>query len=380
VHSKGQDRGLETGATWSSSEETDQHWRPVFSSVFVPMPTVDNMNVHVNWQRNNAGMTKAERAVRAYYDCLVVLFASARRWHPEARLILFTTDDVPEWFRIETDALDLEIIAIPFNHQPPDMNSGTYFRSPFYKLDAIDWIALQGGPDEIYLLLDSDEVVVGHIDVSGWAEKLGYLGWEMKDDYAFHGLTVARYAELVARSGLPEPVNPQVVGGEFIAGSVKLYRLLAKEIARIEQLNLEYVRDHNPPLGTEENYYSLALPYLPTENCLAIVTRIWTSLHHRTVSGTERDLLIWHLPVEKGRGFDKAAKVAVDRTSWFWSSPRNEFIEKMGRIMGVTGLSPSRVIHDLFWGFIGLLRYARETLFHHGKMPQGGNAHGPPWK
>lgn len=347
-----------------------ERWRPVFASVFVPMQNVDSSNILLG-RRNQGSQTLAQQAAAAYYECLVVLFASARRWHPEARLLLFTPAEVPSWFRQRAHSLDLELVAQPFRHVPPDADSGRFFVSSLYTLDAIDWIATQGSQDEVFLLLDADTVLLGPLDPARWAQRLGYLGWAMKPGYDFHGLPFSSYWELVSKSGLPDPAEPQVVGGEFLAGSTAVFRLLAREAARVEQLNVSKGPGSKLPLTSEEHVLSLAVPYLQRDNSLSVVNRIWTTAHHRTVDGREDELLIWHLPGEKGRGFHKAVDAAADNRSWLWRAPRPRYLGKMGRIMGVTGRSTYRRAEDWTWSARGRLR--------NGKRAQDPVVYGPPW-
>jgi hypothetical protein len=344
---KNNQKKLSTGETHST-----EPWRLVFAAVFIPMTSVDSPNVHIAKRRIEDGTARAQRTVEAYYECLVVLFCSARRWHPEARLILFTPVEVPNWFLTSTLHLNLEQIPIPFLHKPTDADSGRPFVSSLYTLDAIDWIGTEGGDDDIFLLLDADIVILGHVDATTWAQKIGYLGWRMDDGHDFNGLTLEKYSKLVLQSGLPAPREPEIIGGEFIAGSTKLFASLAKEISRVQDL----VISCGQFLSTEEHYLSLALPYLPRDNSPSVVNRIWTYSLHRKIQGNESDLLIWHLPQEKGRGFHKVVAYAFDQNSWFWNASPKKFVSRMGRLMGVTVLTPNRVGQDFIWGVKSVIR------------------------
>ena len=336
------------------------------------MCNVDSANMLVRKDRLGGDCDPAQQAAEAYYECLVVLFASARRWHAEARLVLFTPAEVPTWFRRTAQCLNLELVAQPFRHIPPDANSGRRFVSSLYTLDAIDWIAARGDEAEVFILLDADTVVLGPLEATRWIERLGYLGWALKAGYNFNGLPLAKYRELVSKSGLPEPTEPEVVGGEFLAGSTTVFQLLARETARVEQLNLNNGLDGKLALTTEEQVLSLAVPYLARDNSLNIANRIWTAPHHRTVDGTQRKLLIWHLPSEKGRGFRKLARAAIDSRSWFWKVPRAQFLDEIGKLMGVTRRTPYRMAQDWVWN-------ARGRRFKKGALASERVLYGPPW-
>lgn len=352
------------------TQVAQRNYRLVFASAFVPMQSVDSPSVRLR-KKNGGNQTSAQQAAEAYYECLIVLFASARRWHPEAHLVLFTPAEVPIWFGQSAQSLNLELIPQPFWRLPPNAGSGRRFVSSLYTLDAIDWIAAHGSEKEIFMLLDADTVVTGTLEATRWVEKLGYLGWALKPGYDFNGLPLAKYQDLVSKSGLPKPVNPQIVGGEFLAGSTAVFHLLANETARVEQLDHNNASDGELALTTEEQVLSLAVPYLARDNSRDIANRIWTAPHHRTTDGAERKLLIWHLPSEKGRGFHDAAHAATDDRSWLWRTPREEFLNHIGKTMGVTTRTPHRVAQD--W-----VQNAKRRL-RSGSSTGDPVLYGPPW-
>ena len=346
--------------------------RPVFVAVFVPMPNVDSPSLVVRSRRLGRHHDAVRDAANAYYECLLVLFASARRWNPEARLLLMTTSATPDWFRRSTQQFDLELIRQPFRHAPQDADKERRFVSSLYTLDAIEWIAAQDDADQVFILLDADTVVLGTLDATRWRSRLGYLGWPFRLGYDFNGLPLERFKELLVSSGRPRPAEPVLAGGEFYAGGAEVFQALALELREIEQLNRGAARHGEAPLRTEEHYLSLAVPSLPADNCLDIADRIWTAPHHRTVNGTESRLLIWHLPSEKGRGFHRIVPAAVDTRSWFWTAPHEKFVDTMGTHMGVTRRTWKRLTQDWVWN-------VRRRGLHWGGATGAPFSHGPPW-
>jgi hypothetical protein len=96
----------------------------VFAWAFVPVERVDSPNVpRFKGLRRRSPLD----AIEEYYVCLAVSCASARRWHPAARLVLFTPGDRPAWFERARQRLAVEIVEQPFRHLPPDAESGRKF-------------------------------------------------------------------------------------------------------------------------------------------------------------------------------------------------------------------------------------------------------------
>jgi hypothetical protein len=314
----------------------------VFGWAFVPVERVDSPNLHRKGLRRQSPVD----AIEEYYVCLAVSCASARRWHPAARLVLFTPGDRPAWFERVRQRLAVEIVEQPFRHLPPDAESGRRFVGSTYTLDAADWISQQGSSEEVWILLDPDTVTLGPVDVERWTSLLGHLTWPLEARNPNNGLSCAKYQALRPVLGLRDSDEPIVVGGEFLAGSKDVFRRLSAEAARVWQVNLTLAADGDLPLKTEEHVLSMVLPTLPADDSRDVADRIWTAARYRTVNGTESRLLIWHLPSEKGRGFRRVLQAALDTSSWFWTAPRILFVEEVGRRMSVTERSPLRRARD----------------------------------
>src|SRR3954462_8556264 len=78
----------------------------------------------------------SDRFQAVYWRCLSVLFTTARRNAPTADLVLFTPADAAprlagaDFGRL-LDALDVDILQVPFDHGPPS-GFTTAFRSCLY--------------------------------------------------------------------------------------------------------------------------------------------------------------------------------------------------------------------------------------------------------
>lgn len=315
-----------------------------FAWAFVPSEQVDSPNLKRKGLRRT-GRSPAN-ALQQYYVCLAVSCASARRWHPDARLVLFTPSDRPAWFERVQSQLAVETVAQPFQHLPPDAEIRRDFVTSTYTLDVVEWIARHGSNEETWIVLDPDTVIVGPVDGHRFARMLGGLWWPLEPANYFNGLSHAKYLALRPTFGLCDGVEPIAVGGEFLAGSTDVFGRLSAEVEKVWRANLALRADAEPPLKTEEHVLSFVFPKLEADNSQDLARRIFTHATYRTVDGTEADLRIWHLPGEKGRGFRRVLTATRNPDSWFWRAPRNVFIAEIGKRMNVTQRSLVRRMRD----------------------------------
>lgn len=307
--------------------------RTAVAMAFAEVAPEQNPNVR---SRSEAGPSTP------YMMCLVVAYSSLRRWNPDLELQLVTNAPLGGEWQAALDDLDVYTIRTPFDHQPP-AGFTKRFSGSLFLLDALEILQHQST-----LYLDPDVVCLGALKpmLATLSRTCGALpihypmfdninGITLGDTWRFH-------EELGEAPGVPVHLGgecyyiPEDSASTVLARAEYAWRrsLAASELGR-------------PHFVTEEHLMTYALRNLPLHSVEPWLKRIWTTPRHRTVDGSECGLVLWHLPAEKDRGFTHLYPSARDRESWFWTSPREEFVDRMGRSMGVWRRPPRRFLRDV---------------------------------
>lgn len=293
-------------------------------------------------QNPNLSLKAGSDAALPYYRAMVVSFASVRRFNPGAELKLVSNSSVPEAVAQTFDFLGVELMAAPFDHRPP-AGFTDRFEASLYMLDALAALG-----SESCLVIDPDVLCVRSLrqilDFAGGSA--GALRINFEPDHNVNGLSRRQAGELHALLGEPHPAPPYF-GGEAYFIPQEHSEMIRARAERAWSLALSRYGEGAPKFVTEEHLLSYALRGVRTVDLNASVKRIWTARRFRNVTGGERDLTLWHLPAEKGRGFAELHPLAIDPQSWFWTSTAEDFVERAGRAMGVFNRSAPRVAMDL---------------------------------
>ena len=323
---------------------------PVAAIPYAPLPPEQNPNI--NDRDHSEGVSVLDVYLRAAF----VALASFGRWNPEWRLVLLTPVEPPAPYREMLSSIGAEVVLHPFDHQPPAGFAPT-FAGSLYLLDA-----LSAFPDSDYvLLIDPDVLTVG--DVSRL----------LTDDRRVAALPITAYGPddevnrlsrrqagtLHDRLGEPREC-PTHFGGEFYGIPASLAQAVSERAAYAWDRSLQWFADGEPFFTTEEHLMGYVLASLPTRDSRDIVARIWTAHRYRTVTGSESDLSLWHLPAEKQRAFVRLFEAALDRDGWFWNASRAAYIDEAGRISGFHHRSLKRKALDA----AGQLRHRLLNLRH----------------
>jgi hypothetical protein len=311
---------------------------------FVRVPAEQNPNLRAR---------RAGDPLEDYYRAMAVAFASVRRWNPEMPLMLVTNEEPGGRFADELAKLDATIQLCSFEHRPPPGFSDQ-FAGSLFMLDAVRACA-----DQDTVFIDPDVVCLRDLGpvIAEMGGAVGAMPLNYPGTTAIGGLTLDQAAGL--HSLLGEPLDGPVIhyGGEsYIIPAAHAGAVSARAEAAWS-FSLDRHRENLSRFPTEEHILSYALRGVPTCSLRPHVRRIWTAATYRTIHGDESDVSIWHLPSEKSCGFRTLHRPATDPSSWFWTSPPDEFLERVGRIMGVTSRTPGRWTRDHLG--VGLSRLKR---------------------
>jgi len=278
--------------------------------------------------------------VTNYWRSLVVAFASVRRFHPTAELVLVTTDRVPtESFAMELAALEVTVLKREFRWRPPEGFTES-FGASLYTLDAIEALADRAR----LVLLDPDVVCLGPMVE---LEPLAALEIRYDVDRVVNGLSRAQAQCLHAALGEPRDPPPKHFGGEVYVVSSAYTDALLERARSAWAFGLEQWRAGRPCFVTEEHLLSYALLGIgPLHELNGMAGRIWTARRYRSVPDDLEEMILWHLPGEKDRGLPRLHRLARDPESRFWSTDAAGFRRLVGGRAGLPRRSLPRWVQD----------------------------------
>jgi hypothetical protein len=307
-----------------------------------------------------------------YWRTASVFYASSRRANPEARHLLFTNGEPPTVDGHDLTAffqrLDVELVDVPYTYCPPEGYFGLW-RNQFYVLDVIRYLSEQ--PSNFpAVILDLDCVFVDSGDRLFEAVRrsgvVNYIHKEIEADpsYACSGLTVVelqQVAEEIAGGPLP---RVRYCGGGIFGATWEVAEAVNAAAPSLWQACLERHARGLSKLNTEEHFFShlyttLGLPVGTADGLMRV---IWTQ-RYRTVTESDLDLTVWHLPAEKKYGFRRLFAEVTNPASPFWHLPFDpSFTRYLGSRLGV----PRATVRKRFLDGLVAVRGRLRKRFLHG--------------
>lgn len=253
-----------------------------------------------------------------YWRCISLLFESSRRLNPNSRFILFLNQLPPalvEHVDLKRLFQQLKVEIVHFPHitrPPPDYYKA--WATQFIEIDILEWLAKNVNSDDSVFILDSDIIMNKKISIDLisclQASKALVYTLDYPVDRAVSGLSRREMLQ-VAYS-----INPAFPADEFKYSGGEFLCLLGSEIPRFAARSRE-VYEHclklhvagRPKFNEEAQLFSLVNQEFgyPVYSANTFVKRIWTDRSSFcNVDGSEGELIFWHLPAEKKRGFKAA--------------------------------------------------------------------------
>lgn len=317
-------------------------------------------------QSPNLRTTSDGAARAAYLRAMLVMFASARRAASDSDLALTVVTDLPidEPHGQRLTELRVDVQVVPFGHRPPDGFAPT-FAASLYMLDAI------GGqePGDTVLYVDPDVVFVRDplaLIHSVPRASVGALPLLARRDTCNNGLDRAQAAAVYAAwdnaEGSPaehrKPASDfQYYGGECYVITADALRAVQQKSEQAWARTLDMYRAgarHYP--RTEEHLMNHVLRSVDVAPLAGQAARVWTTGRVRVIPPGLDDHTLWHVPAEKGDGFDRLHPWALDRDSWFWTADPATFRAGCAMRLGVRGREPRRLLRDAAGLILGLPR------------------------
>lgn len=245
-----------------------------------------------------------------YWRCVVAFFASSLAVNSEARHVFFTNTELPEVDGIDVGSTlarwGVQVVRLPITWRllPGAVRS---WGNQFYVFDILEhWAATE--QDSPLIVLDCDCLWLRPVDdMAAEIASRGALTYRLDADEhpagsAINGLTREQLAEFVARhGGFRQPEIPYC-GGEIYAASSAMTRKIA---SRARALWPDVLNPSGPAPLEEAHLLSAvyALEDTPAGTANPFIRRMWTTFRHNNLRLDDRNLTIWHFPVEKRTGF-----------------------------------------------------------------------------
>jgi hypothetical protein len=296
------------------------------------------------------GRSSSEEFQAAYWRSLAVSLQTCRWLNPNINFALYLNRaDLPVVDRVPLhdllEELHVEARVIPWQRRPPAKLAT--WGCQLFQLDVFEHLSqTERGP---CLFLDLDTVWCRSV-ASLWeaVEQYGLVTYDLQagidDDYNERSRTIA---EILQRYH-PSFHDDRVVfaGGEFLAATPAVLRDIAAGISELWPRVFEDMAQGILTFSREDHFLSAVYALMGNANNVGnhFIRRIWTGYNCFDARIGDSDLMIWHLPTEKGLGFRKMfrdierGRVPAVNTDGYSSY--------LGRTMGVPRRRVSKLIRD----------------------------------
>jgi hypothetical protein len=258
----------------------------------------------------NKGASSSWAFQEVYWKCIVVFFFTARRFHPEAKLVLFLNCapcDESSSYVLAIKSYGVEVVITLFATRPPEGFTDR-FGNQFYVFDVIDYIAARPAGEGWYVL-DSDCVFSGRYDLLDVlvSAPRGILCFDCNIAEAenINGISRIQLTQIAKEEGwLKGGGVIDYSGGEFFAATSSV---LSSSIGCFRSVREQCVdRWRNKKLTVTEEAHVLSLIYtemgLVSGSANHIIKRMWTAFKYNNIMEEDLALPVWHLPSEKRTG------------------------------------------------------------------------------
>lgn len=267
-----------------------------------------------------------------YYQCMIVLFASIRRFYRQEKCLIFTDRNLPlkynemlKYFNIETCIIknsEIKYINV-FNNNFPGC---------LFTLDVINYFSKNFKKNELLCLLDSDIIMQSDINSiilnNNYANSI--LGIEI--DYSYEKKT-NNYSRkdlnilssiYSKKESIPEEFK--YYGGEFYFFGRDSIDDFSKELDTLILFLNSKKELHNNDF-TEEHILTILLNnnrrlVKPAND---YIKRLWTSDLYHNINNNESKYSLLHMPAEKDKFFNKVFVLIKEDITFIKSMATNKY-------------------------------------------------------
>ena len=298
--------------------------------IAIPFAQVEAINPNISHSNR-------ENPASIYFRCILVCFATFRHFEPEATLVLYTNKPVANEFANQFQNLRIDIRIIPFTFNPPNI-IGDKFRGCFYLFDAIK------NSTATTLFIDPDIVAINGISQveSVCGNRYGIFKLDFNENTFVNGITLGTATRIFNRyhgntSQFATEKKSGHLGGEILYIPYSRLNEINEKISNFWAWNLNEALSERDYLTTEEHILTQIINDNESEKLNSFISRIWTTkkfTKHQGNDGEINNLLLWHLPAEKSRGFIKLYS-QLNKSDFMITMNHEKFKETIKKIMNV---------------------------------------------
>jgi hypothetical protein len=269
-----------------------------------------------NILHDQVGTASSTQKVQNYYwRCTLLLFESSARLNADARHILFINKNPPDTIdSVDVNRLiqqyNIELIELPTLTKSPSDYYGSW-NTQFIVLDVLDWLKENVNADDNIFILDSDIIFNKPINSILLEELKTNKALLYTIDYDLnHNVNGLTRMDLI---GIAKDMDVDFPTNEFIYSGGEFVCCLGSEISKIactarETFSISLQRHKSGLIKFNEEAHLLSYVYqmlrYQSHTANQFIKRIWTDRSvYANIDGSECDLVFWHLPAEKKRGF-----------------------------------------------------------------------------
>ena len=310
-----------------------------------------------------SGLSSSQKFQNVYWRCVAVYFCTARKFNPDALLILFTNiheGSLPVVDGISLRALfsklKVEVVTLPYTCRLARDGYNSW-GNQFYIFDVLKYVSQCGrfSDNDKLVVLDSDCVWTQSGEaIFSKIEQQGLLAYEVykSADYSVNGLSREDMREIYADLlGQAVPDKPVYYGGEWYAATVGASRAVFAEFEPLRDILATRLSAGKKVFNEEAHtlsyiYYKLGYA---SDTAYSFVKRIWTTLFvYENVEPEDFNLVIWHLPSEKRFGFKRLFSALTKKdASSFFEVDLKKARDYLGKYLGVPRRNPYKYILDV---------------------------------
>jgi hypothetical protein len=300
----------------------------------------------------NLGRPVSDDKFGVYYRCMVVLFASVRRYFRDSDCIVFTDRPIISEVVREFEMLGVQVCVVPEGSRAfvdaKDIRSR--FPGCLFTLDVLQYLRESRQDKATILLLDSDCLLLRELPATIVSPSSGRdilvhpLSYDLSNQ--LNGQSVASLSlmfETVYPRTRGEPLRiVRPYGGELFGCTMNSLPVVNQEVAKFWRFAKENVAVYGNEY-TEEHLLSLAANRLADRVCAnhGAVKRVWTAENYDNIDGTELTYPLLHLPAEKTGLFQYLYREYGTQLSRLDKVPQQEYenlvLSLFGRVVAERG-------------------------------------------
>jgi len=279
---------------------------------------------------NSPNIKESTEKFKKYYQCIIVLFATIRRFYKDERLFIFSDKKLPLQYSNLLKAYNIETIILNKNDIFYVNNSfNNKFPGCLFTLDVIDYINNNKNIKDIgkLCLLDSDIVMQNSLqNLSDSGIVINYPTQKDTNGQSINSLTIIYNDYYNSKKKIDDF---KYFGGEFYLFSDKLINNISKDLKGLRDfLKLNFNTYGNN--FTEEHILSIILNNCKEASVVdSTIKRVWTTDTYTNINGDEEKYSLLHMPAEKDKLFEEIFSLIKNNNTRYLNSFSDKSYKKI---------------------------------------------------